>query len=300
MAGVHWTSHFHPSPQTYDTLENKILEWFRDIIIQFVIIQSLLCWDNNDQKAPRILAGRAFLAHIALLYGVHLHCFNSQPGPLPGMKGICSLFEAITGAVAQQCGIPSTIQWLAALLDPWVGALTPRSDFGDSGPLSNTADRHLRANRLWLEQILPGFQSLDISAVSLSNHYPPTLPNSQSVLQEAIQGGQILRIGFTHTDFESRLGLLYNVQNHLYHITKTPNSRQWYLAPSQTCNTFHAIIGVMYTQDGWDTLTAWLYPLLEPWIVPAALGGFIPCAEVVRQREQHAQTSSSKRSLAHM
>ncbi|KAJ7630447.1 hypothetical protein FB45DRAFT_1003556 [Roridomyces roridus] len=205
----------------YTTGENATLEWLGDAMIGAAVHLCVHRFtrdpDSRLLRTPEVTAymsSEAFLAHIALLYGLHLHDFRPRQycniGVMPSMVRMCDVFESYVGAGALRWGFEPTLRWLDALFRPWVAHLsttetiapkvtkTLRKDYEDwinkdpAGLISplkpivvenaseteiTLASTSLVGRRRLLLEGLPTWPVIAISAVVLPRDYPPSLPS---------------------------------------------------------------------------------------------------------------------------
>ncbi|KAJ7058516.1 hypothetical protein C8F01DRAFT_1148438 [Mycena amicta] len=298
--------------------ENKVLEWIGDAVVELAVSEGAHRNDSATMKGLEALTAYSFLGHLALLYGMQLYDTDRRRRMFPEMRVVSNVVEAVTGAAVQTCGVTATMQWLTTLLSPWLMMLCPKPPMMHATPKEpqRTYQRNqglhleLAAPSQWLQELLPGFSSLDVSRIILPPSYPPMLSNAHAHLAEALADGvvnsrlrilgrslyrlsvsvlcasqlptasatemNIVRIGLSHQAFGSRLGLLYDVQNHLRHQLIVPNAHQWHVAPSQTQVAFLAVAGSLYSQEGGSTISLIIntmnYSILRMGLYPTLAG----------------------------
>ncbi|KAJ7183208.1 hypothetical protein C8R46DRAFT_1209368 [Mycena filopes] len=137
----------------FNFLRNKRLEWLGDIIVAAAIALSTHWFlvDYNVIPPATIseeLRSGTQLAHLTLLYGLQLH--DRDPNPAvgsvnPGIATMCDVFEAFVAAVALDCGLVPTLEWLVKLFDPWVAEHCRRRPTGTlPAQIKNGYDSFLR------------------------------------------------------------------------------------------------------------------------------------------------------------
>ncbi|KAJ7065223.1 hypothetical protein C8F01DRAFT_1248824 [Mycena amicta] len=254
------------------------------------------------------------LARFAVWYGVDLHRRRRQ-------EHMCNVFEALVGAVTEDRGIDSAVQWLVSLFHPWSVAFTPWDLSGQTVPEFD------RPHMEWLEAKLPGYTGIDISSVNLPLNYPPPLPLSHSAVQPMYEDvfrdgradwslGQSLqqlaitfvcidrvassstmelgtiRDGCASAELFGRLGLLYDVHRYMRHSYKAEG---WYMGQSR--EGLCALMTYIFVHKGFETLMSWLRPLLSPWIDAIAQEKFTPNPKFMEPQRQKTREARARNGL---
>ncbi|KAJ7475889.1 hypothetical protein FB451DRAFT_1245124 [Mycena latifolia] len=102
-----------------------------------------------------------------------------------------------------------------------------------------------------------------------------------------------VRLECTNRDLVARLGLLYNLHEHLRVLrgVKTPAC---VISPTQSRGALWALVGLIYDQVGWDRTMVWLDPLFSPWILAAADGTFRASSAAEAQRQDRIKKTRVK------
>ncbi|KAJ7768543.1 hypothetical protein B0H16DRAFT_1520163 [Mycena metata] len=111
-------------PTVFAQGKNNDLEWLGDQLVACAvaltihrIAQDPECRALRSAPIFRTLVSGRFLAHIGVMYGLHLKTANPTT---PSMKGVGDLFEAYVGALAQHSGFQTALEWLDRILSAWV------------------------------------------------------------------------------------------------------------------------------------------------------------------------------------